>query len=496
MPEIDLKQVRLDKLKEITDKKINPYPNQYEVTHQASEIKENWEQLEKDKVKVKTAGRLMLMRMHGKAGFSHIKDDTGQIQIYVRLDFVGEEKLKLFKLFDIGDIIGVEGEVFKTHTEEITIKVENLTLLSKSLLPLPEKWHGLSDIEARYRQRYLDLIMNDDVKENFRIRSRAIQFIRNYMQEKGFLEVETPMMQPIYGGASARPFETHHNALDMKLYMRIAPELYLKRLIVGGFEKVFEINRNFRNEGISTKHNPEFTMMELYQAYANFEDMMDINEDLVNALVKEITGKEDIEYQEEKISFKKPWTRLTYLAAVKKYTGEDFSQVKDEKEAKALAKKIGVETKDKASKWEIIAEVFDEKVEEQLIQPTFIYDFPKELSPLAKNKEGDPELVDRFESFISGREISNAFSELNDPVEQRKRFEGQVEKREQGDGEAHPMDDDYITALEHGMPPTGGLGIGIDRIIMTLINTNSIRDTILFPLLRKKVVKETEESKE
>ncbi len=486
MAEQDLKQARINKLEELGRKKINPYPNIYEITHKAKEIIDNFTKLEKEKKKIKTAGRLMLMRMQGKAGFSHIKDDTGMIQIYVRLDFIGEEKLSIFKLLDIGDFIGIEGEVFKTHTDEITIKVEDFTLLTKSLLPLPEKWHGLSDIEARYRQRYLDLIMNDDVKENFRIRGSAIQFIRNYLQEKGFLEVDTPMMQPVYGGASARPFMTHHNTLDLDLYMRIAPELYLKRLIVGGFEKVFELNRVFRNEGISTRHNPEYTLLELYRAYADYNDMMDINEDLVCSMIKQIKGSLEIEYQGKKLNFKKPWNRMTYLEAIKKYTGEDFSKIKDEKQAKNAAKKLEVDISDKMTKWEIITRVFEEKVEDNLIQPTFILDYPKEISPLAKTMPDNPELVERFESFIAGMEISNAFSELNNPMEQKSRFEAQVEKRKKGDSEAHPMDADYVTALEHGMPPTGGLGIGIDRLIMLLINTNSIRDTILFPLLRPK----------
>ncbi len=486
MAEQDLKQARINKLEELERKKINPYPNIYKITHKAKEIVDNFTKLEKEKKKIKTAGRLMLMRMHGKAGFSHIKDDTGMIQIYVRLDFIGEEKLSIFKLLDIGDFIGVEGEIFKTHTNEITVKVEDFTLLAKSLLPLPEKWHGLSDIEARYRQRYLDLIMNDDVKKNFRIRSRAIQFIRNYLQEKGFLEVDTPMMQPVYGGAYARPFMTHHNTLDLDLYMRIAPELYLKRLIVGGFEKVFELNRVFRNEGISTRHNPEYTLLELYQAYADYNDMMDINEDLVCSMIKQIKGSLEIEYQGEKLNFKKPWNRMTYLEAIKKYTGEDFSKIKDEKQAKNAAKKLEVDISEKMTKWEIITQVFEKKVEDNLIQPTFILDYPKEISPLAKTMPDNPELVERFESFIAGMEMSNAFTELNDPAEQKNRFEAQVEKRKEGDKEAHPMDTDYVTALEHGMPPTGGIGIGIDRIIMLLINTNSIRDTILFPLLRAK----------
>lgn len=486
MADTDLKTVRLDKLKELLDEKINPYPNNYEVTHKAEQIKENFETLEKEKIKVKAAGRLMLMRMHGKAGFSHVKDQSGMIQIYVRLDFVGEEKLKFFKTLDVGDIIGVEGEVFRTHSDEITIKVEDITLLSKSLLPLPEKWHGLSDIEARYRQRYLDLIMNDDVRESFRIRSQAIHIARNFLREKGFLEVETPMMQAVYGGASARPFTTHHNTLNMDLYLRIAPELYLKRLIVGGFERVFELNRNFRNEGISTRHNPEFTMLELYQAYADYHDMMEICEDLICTLVEKIKGSLKIDYQEEKLDFKKPWKRISYLDAIKENTGVDFSKIESIEEVRKEAEKLKIKTDKKMSRWEIINEVFEEKVEETLIQPTFIIDYPKELSPLAKEKADDPEIVERFEPYIAGREVGNAFSELNDPVEQRKRFESQMEKRKKGDMEAHPMDLDFLTALEYGMPPTGGLGIGIDRIIMVLIDTNSIRDTILFPLLRAK----------
>ncbi len=486
MSELDLRKIRIDKLKALQKENINPYPNIFKPTHKADEIKKDFNELEKQKVKIKVAGRLMLMRMHGKAGFSHIKDNTGMIQIYVRLDFIGEEKLKLFKSLDIGDIIGIEGEVFKTHTEEITIKVEDFQILSKSLLPLPEKWHGLSDIEARYRQRYLDLIMNDEVKESFRIRSNAIQIIRNFLNERGFLEVETPMMQSVYGGAYAKPFTTHHNALDMDLYLRIAPELYLKRLIVGGFDKVFELNRNFRNEGISTRHNPEFTMLELYQAYADYNDMMDICEDLICTLVKDIRGSLEIDYQDIKLNFKKPWKRISFLGAILEYTGIDFKKPKTIEEVKKKAEGLGIQPGKNMTRWEIITEVFEEKVEEKLIQPTFITDYPKELSPLAKEKPDCPELVERFEPFIAGREVGNAFSELNNPVEQKMRFEEQLEKRKQGNMEAHPMDSDFVTALEYGMPPTGGLGIGIDRIIMILINTGNIRDTILFPLLRPK----------
>lgn len=484
MGEKELREIRLKKLNEIIQSGVDPYPTYYEVTHKAAEIKENFENLEKKKTKIKVAGRLMLIRMHGKAGFAHIKDETGMIQIYVRLDFVGEDKFNLFKKVDIGDIIGVGGDVFMTHTGEITIKVEDFTLLAKSLLPLPEKWHGLQDIETRYRQRYLDLIMNDKVKEDFRIRSRIIQLIRKFLTDRGFLEVETPMMQPVYGGAYARPFITHHNALDIDLYLRIAPELYLKRLIVGGFEKVFELNRNFRNEGISTRHNPEFTMLELYQAYADYNVMMNLCEDLINFVIKNIKGTLKIEYQGMKLNFEKPWQRVKYIESIKEFTGIDFIKIKDAEEAKKEAEKIGIEIEGNMSKWEIAQEIFEEKVEENLIQPTFVIDYPKELSPLAKEKKDNPEFVERFEPYIAGREIGNAFSELNDPQEQFRRFQEQMEKRKKGNMEAHPMDEDYVTALEYGMPPTGGMGIGIDRLVMLLIDTPSIRDTILFPLLR------------
>lgn len=490
MAEQDFKDIRLKKLEAMGKKNISVYPNSYQITHKAKEIKEKSTELEKNKTKVNIAGRLMLNRLHGKAGFAHIKDDTDSIQIYVKLDFIGEEKFDLFKMIDVGDILGIEGEVFVTRTGEITVKVDDFTLLAKSLLPLPEKWHGLSDIELRYRQRYVDLIMNDDVRESFRIRSRATQLIRSYLTEKGFLEVETPMMQPVYGGAAARPFITHHNTLDMDLYLRIAPELYLKRLIVGGFGKVFEMNRNFRNEGISTRHNPEFTMMELYQAYADYNDMMEICEDLICYLVQEIRGTLEIEYQDEKLNFSKPWKRITYLDAVKEYAGVDAAKIDTVEQARKEADKLGLEPDKKLSKWGIINKIFEEKVESHLNQPIFIIDYPKELSPLAKQKPDNPELVERFEPYIAGREVGNAFSELNDPVEQRKRFEDQLEKRKKGDLEAHPMDMDFLTALEYGMPPTGGLGIGVDRIIMVLINTNSIRDTILFPLLKPRTEKE------
>jgi len=486
MNENELLEIRKGKLKELVDMGVDPYPLKYNVTHKSDEIKENFEKFEKEKTKVRLAGRLILLRMHGKAGFAHIKDDRGKIQIYIRLDFIGQEKFDLFKKIDIGDIIGIEGEVFKTHTGEITVKVDDFTLLSKSIRPLPEKWHGLQDIEMRYRQRYVDLIINDEVRENFKIRSKAISLIRNFLTDKGFIEVETPMMQPVYGGAYARPFITHHNTLDMGLYLRIAPELYLKRLIIGGFEKVFELNRNFRNEGISTRHNPEFTMLELYQAYADYNVMMELCEDIVNHTVENIKGKLEIEYQGTKLNFNKPWKRIKLIDAIKEFTGIDFNKIKDITEARKEASKVGVELEDNLTFWEIAKEVFESKVEEQLIQPTFIIDYPKEISPLAKQKKENPEFVERFEPYIAGREIGNAFSELNDPQEQMRRFKEQVEKRKKGNLEAHPMDEDYITALEYGMPPTGGLGIGIDRLMMILIDTASIRDTILFPLLRQK----------
>ncbi len=483
MLEEEIRKNRIQKIKELKEKDIDPYPNKFERTATAEEIKTNYSQFEGKTVSV--AGRLMLLRKHGKASFAHIKDESDLIQIYIRYDFIGEENYNFFKQYiDIGDIVGVKGEVFKTKTGEITIKVDNIVLLAKALRPLPEKWHGLQDIEARYRQRYLDLIMNKDVMENFRLRSRVIKFIRDFLYEKGFIEVETPVMQPVYGGAFARPFITHHNVLDMDLYLRIAPELYLKRLIVGGFEKVFEIGKNFRNEGISTRHNPEFTMIEIYQAYADYNDMMKLCEDIITSVVKEFKGSMQIDYEDKKIDFTPPWKRIKYVDAIKEFSGVDFTKINNSVEALKEAKKLNVEVDERYSKWEIADEIFAAFVEEKLINPTFIIDYPKELSPLAKQKKDNPEFVERFEPYIAGREIGNAFSELNDPIEQKRRFEEQIEKRKKGNMEAHPMDMDFVTALEYGMPPTGGLGIGIDRLIMLLINTHSIRDTILFPLLR------------
>ncbi|NSW82980.1 MAG: lysine--tRNA ligase [Syntrophothermus sp.] len=477
-----LKQVRLDKLQELRGKGIEPYGGRFERNATAAEIKNNYPANEGQAVRI--AGRIMARRTHGKAGFANLQDQSGQIQLYFRLNDLGAEKYELFKSMDIGDIIGVEGTVFLTKTQEITVHVYDLVYLAKALNPLPEKWHGLKDVELRYRQRYVDLIVNPSVREVFVKRSQIIREMRRYLDERGFLEVETPMMQPIPGGAAARPFITHHNALGIDLYLRIAPELYLKRLLVGGFEKVYEINRNFRNEGISTKHNPEFTMLELYQAYADFQDMMRLTEDLISSVVKSVFGTMVVEYQESRLDFTPPWQRLPMLEAVKKYAGVDFTDLKSDEEAQEAARSLGLEVEAEATRGEVINLVFEEFVEPHLVQPVFVYGHPVDVSPLAKRNRENPEFTDRFEVFIMNREIANAFSELNDPIDQRSRFEKQVAKREKGDTEAHMMDEDYINALEYGMPPAGGLGIGIDRLVMLLTDSPSIRDVILFPTLR------------
>lgn len=480
----DLKQVRLDKLGELYDMGINPFGSRFERTSSAQKIQDDFETMEGRTVRI--AGRIISKRRHGKAGFANLRDLSGDIQLYFRKDDVGEEKYELFKKLDIGDILGIEGFVFRTQKGEISVHVQDFIYLSKSLNPLPEKWHGLKDVELRYRQRYVDLIVNPDVREVFIRRSQIIKAMRTYLDERGFLEVETPMMQPIAGGAAARPFITHHNALDMDLYLRIAPELYLKRLIVGGMEKVYEINRNFRNEGISTKHNPEFTMLELYQAYADYEVMMQLTEDLISCVAQKINGTMIAEFEEQELDFTPPWRRVTMLGAINEYTGLDFNLLKTDAEAREAAAGLDMEVNPLATRGEIINEVFEEFVEEKLIQPTFVYGHPVEISPLAKRNTEHPEFTDRFEVYIMQREIANAFSELNDPLDQRKRFEKQVEKRARGDSEAHMMDEDYLNALEYGMPPAGGLGIGIDRLVMLLTDSSSIRDVILFPTLRKR----------
>lgn len=485
--ELDLNElllVRRKKLDDLRERGIDPFGTKFDRTHRAREIMDRFGEL--DNAQVTIAGRIMAKRNMGKATFVHIQDVSGRIQVYVRVNEVGEEQYELFTHFDIGDIIGVSGKVFKTQRGEISVWANEIILLSKSLRPLPEKWHGLKDVELRYRQRYVDLIVNPEVKDVFILRSKIIRAIRNYLDKLGFLEVETPMMHPIAGGAAARPFVTHHNTLDMDLYLRIAPELYLKRLLVGGLEMVYELNRTFRNEGISTKHNPEFTMLELYQAYADYKDMMKLTEELVSAVANEVLGTMKVEYEGQAIDLTPPWNRIPMLDAIKQHTGADFTQIIDDGQAREAAKKLGLNVETGAGRGNIINEVFEEFVEPKLIQPTFITDYPIEISPLAKRRSEDPAYTYRFEAFIYAREMANAFSELNDPIDQEQRFRKQVEKRAAGDDEAHQMDEDYVQALEYGMPPAGGLGIGIDRLIMLLTNSSSIRDVLFFPQMKPK----------
>ena len=422
-----------------------------------------------------------------KNGFGHIQDETGRVQYYVKKDEVGEEAFEIYKLLGVGDFIGLEGTLFRTQTGELTLRATSFGVLSKNIRPLPEKFHGLTDIEIRYRQRYIDLVMNKEVMETMKTRFDIVKYIRNFLEERGFTEVETPMMHPIPGGANAKPFETHHNALDMELYLRIAPELYLKRLLVGGFEKVFEINRSFRNEGISVRHNPEFTMMELYQAYADYEDMMNLTEDIIYSLTEKLHKTTEIEYEGQPVSMAKPWARIPMKVAVKNVTGYDIDAITTDEEAILKAKELGIPLdKNKTyTKFGLLNLIFEEKVESTLVNPTFITDYPAEVSPLSKNSKGSTDWVDRFELFIVGREYANAFSELNDPMIQKERFETQVAMKDAGDDEAQWMDLDYIRALEYGMPPAGGLGLGIDRLVMLLTNSQSIRDVILFPTLRR-----------
>ena len=439
------------------------------------------------------AGRLMTIRSHGKTAFANLRDLSGDIQVYFRKDVMGEEAYKYVKMLDMGDIVGIEGHVFKTQKGEITVKVNKLTLLSKSLRPLPEKWHGLKDTELRYRQRYVDLIVNPGVRDTFVKRTKIVAKIREYLNSKQFMEVETPMMHAIPGGAAARPFITHHNALDIDIYMRISPELYLKRLIVGGLERVYEINRSFRNEGVSIRHNPEFTMMESYQAYGNFEDAIALTEGVVSYCAQEVLGTTKINYQGMDIDLTPPWNRITMQEGIKQYTGEDFDAIETLSEARAIADRLNVEYTEADGIGKIMNLCFEEHVEENLMQPTVVYGHPVEISPLAKQNREKPLTTERFEVFIYGRELANGYSELNDPIDQKQRFENQLKEREAGDDEAHRMDEDFVTALEYGLPPTAGLGIGIDRLVMFLTDSASIRDVLLFPLMKPEVVKAEEE---
>jgi lysyl-tRNA synthetase, class II len=494
-------QLRQQKLRDIEALGQHAYPHKFAFTHTVPQILAEFgqntaEELEQGRVSVKIAGRIISIRLQGKAGFAHLQQGGKRLQIYVKLDFVGEKGFALYKLLDLGDHIGVSGYLFRTRTGELTIHAEDITFLAKDFLPLPEKWHGLSDVELRYRQRYVDMVMNQDVREVFVKRSKVVQSIRRFLDARDFVEVETPMMQPIAGGATARPFVTHHNTLDVDLFLRIAPELYLKRLVVGGLERVYEINRNFRNEGISTQHNPEFTMLEFYQAYADYHDMMQLTEDMLKQVALDVNGTTKATFDGKEFDFA-DWQRLSMREAIIKYWPDaaapkpEITNFATHESVAALVKRLNAshtshmpyDPKDPAGK--TIAAMFEHVAEHHLIQPTILYDFPVAISPLSKNKRDEPDWVERFEVFIGGLEIGNAFSELNDPEEQRRRFEQQLKEKERGDEEAHAMDEDYIRALSYGLPPTGGEGIGIDRLTMLLTDSRSIRDVILFPLLRK-----------
>ena len=480
-----LMQIRRDKLAELQEKGKDPFEiTKFNRTNTAGEVKANYEEFEGKYITV--AGRIIAKRIMGKASFCTIQDTDEKIQSYVSINDLGEEKYKEFKTWDIGDIIGITGFVFKTRTEEISIHANEVTLLSKSLRPLPEKFHGLKDPDLRYRQRYVDLIMNPEVKETFIKRSRIISEIRRILDEKGYLEVETPVLNTISGGATARPFVTHHNALDIDMYLRIATELNLKRLIVGGYDKVYEIGRIFRNEGMDIRHNPEFTTIEFYEAYADYNDMMDISEELFSKCAMKVCGSMKITYQGQEIDLTPSWKRISMIDSIKEACGVDFNEINTDEEAVKLAEERGMEFADetKRTRGDVISMFFDEYVEKTLIQPTFVYDYPVEISPLAKRKTSDPRLTERFELFIGGREYANAFSELNDPIDQYERFKKQVEARDAGDDEAGMMDEDFINALEYGMPPTGGIGIGIDRLVMLLTDSASIRDVLLFPTMK------------
>ena len=485
LPVSEQAQIRRDKLAALQAEGRDPFLiTKFDFNTDSAAIKADYDAFEEKEVKV--AGRLMSKRGQGKVMFCDLQDSTGRIQLFVKIDEMGEEEYARFKKNDIGDILGCEGQVFKTKTGEISVRTSKITLLSKSLLPLPEKYHGLTDKEARFRQRYVDLMVNPEVKRNFVVRSKFIKFMRNYLDNMNYIEVETPVLNTIAGGASARPFITHHNTLDIDMYMRIATELPLKRLIVGGMDRVYEIGRIFRNEGMDPKHNPEFTTVELYQAYADFHDMMDIAEGIISGAAQEILGTYEIEWMGQKIDLTPGWRRLSMVDAVKEYAGIDFGAVTDDAEAVALANSIGVELADAAEKtWgNALYATFDQRVEEHLIQPTFITMYPVEVSPLTKKSPVDPRLTERFELFVCHSELANAYSELNDPIDQRERFQKQVEQRERGDDETEMMDEDFLNALEYGMPPTGGMGMGIDRCVMMLTNNDTIREVILFPTMK------------
>jgi len=479
-----LVEVRVQKLKELQEKGKNPFDvTKYDRTHTSSDIKENYDELEGKDVSI--AGRIVGKRVMGKASFCHIQDGQGKVQSYVSTNDLGEEAYKEFKTYDIGDIIGIKGFVFKTKTEEISVHAKEVKLLTKSLRPLPEKWHGLKDPDLRYRQRYVDLIVNPEVKETFILRSKIIKELRRILDEKGYMEVETPMLTTVATGDAARPFVTHHNTLDLDMYLRIAPELNLKRIIVGGIDKVYEIGKNFRNEGMDIKHNPEFTNIELYAAYEDYNDMMNIAEEIISTISQNVLGTTKINYQGTDIDLTPGWRRVTMIDSIKEVTGIDFNEIKTDEEARALAEEKEVEVDPlKNTRGHIINEFFETFVEETLIQPTFIIDYPVEVSPLTKRKPGNPSIVERFELFIGGREYGNAYSELNDPIDQHERFVKQAEAKALGDEEAGGMDEDFINALEIGLPPTGGLGIGLDRLIMLLTNSYSIRDILFFPTMK------------
>lgn len=489
LPQAELsehEQVRRQKLAEIRAKGIEPYPAKFDRTHVAGDLQEKYAHLangEETQDVVRVGGRIIGRRESGKLNFIDLQDGTGKIQLFVSMGTIGEEAFENLSLLDLGDFIGAEGTVRRTKRGELSVAVTSWQLLSKSLRPMPDKWHGLTDVEARYRQRYLDLIANEDVRDTFRKRNAIIKAVRRYLDDRGFMEVDTPMLHAIPGGAAARPFNTHHNALDMELHLRISPELYLKRLIVGGFEKVYELNRSFRNEGISTRHNPEFSMIEVYEAYADYDDIMRLTEGMVSTVAQEVLGTMIVPYGDQTIDLTPPWPRMTMEEAIAKQLGRDVSQL-DVPALVKLAEELHVPLPKEHTRGRLINEIFDVLVCDTLFNPTFIIDMPLEISPLAKRHRNNPMLTERFEAFIAGRELANAFSELNDPIDQRYRFEEQLREREMGNDEAHHIDEDYLTALEHGMPPTGGLGVGIDRLVMLLTNSASIRDVLLFPHLR------------